>query len=230
MGVRVLVAEDDERIGGAVREALAATGYEVVHVSNGESAFLTATKERFDMLILDIGLPGRDGLAVLHALRMRNTDLLTIVLSARSDVEDRVLGLQTGADDYLTKPFSMPELEARIQALLRRGRKEMALRLAIGDLMMDLPSRSVTRANCSIALTVLEFELIELLMRRSPSVVSRDTIARHIWKDVNRVTPLDNVIDVHIGRLRKKIDAPPHRSLIHTVRGVGFMLSERGPT
>lgn len=229
MSIRILIAEDDERIGASVQQALTAVGYDAVRVRSGEDAFFAATTERFDVLVLDIGLPGRDGLEVLHALRGRVTDLPVLILSARSDVQDRVLGLQAGADDYLTKPFSLAELEARVQALLRRGRQELAMRLVVGDLVMDVPSRKVARASCSIDLTVLEFDLSELLMRRARSVVSRETIAREIWKEVNRVTPLDNVIDVHIGRLRKKVDTSSHPPLIHTVRGVGFMLSDREP-
>lgn len=229
MGIRILIAEDDERIGASVQQVLTAVGYDVVCVRSGEDAFFAATTERFDVLVLDIGLPGRDGLAVLHALRGCVKDLPVLILSARSDVQDRVLGLQAGADDYLTKPFSLAELEARVQALLRRGRQELAMRLVVGDLVMDVPSRKVARASRPIDLTVLEFDLSALLMRRARSVVSRETIAREIWKEVNRVTPLDNVIDVHIGRLRRKVDTSPHPPLIHTVRGVGFMLSDREP-
>jgi two-component system, OmpR family, copper resistance phosphate regulon response regulator CusR len=228
MSAKVLVTEDDERIGSSVKEALTAAGYSVVLARSGEEAWSAATAERFDLLVLDIGLPGRSGLTVLSALREHDKDLPVLILSSRSEVQDRVLGLQTGADDYLTKPFSMAELEARLQALLRRGRPEPALRLMVADLLMDVPLRQATRGGQPVELTALEFELLELLMRRAHSVVPRETIGRSIWKDVSRVTPLDNVIDVHVGRLRKKIDGPGHAPLIRTVRGVGFMLSDRG--
>ena len=229
MGIHVLVVEDDERIGASIEQALKAAGYDATHVLTGEEAFFLATTQRFDLLVLDLGLPGRDGLEVLQALRARDKALPVLILSSRSEVPDRVIGLQAGADDYLGKPFSMVELEARLQALLRRGRSELVLRLSVHDLFMDVALRHVTRSGRSVELTVLEFDLLELLLRRAHSVVSRDTLSREIWKEVNRATPLDNVIDVHIGRLRKKIDAHDAKPLIHTVRGVGFVLSDRSP-
>lgn len=229
MGIHVLLVEDDARIAASIREALTAVGYEVTHTETGEEAFFVATTRRFDLVVLDLGLPGRDGLEVLKALRVHTKDLPVLILSARAEVQDRVAGLHCGADDYLGKPFSMVELEARLQALLRRGRSELVLRLSVLDLFMDIAARQVTRAGRSLELTALEFELLELLLRRAHSVVSRDTLTREIWKEVNRATPLDNVIDVHIGRLRKKVDAGHQRPLIHTVRGVGFLLSDRLP-
>ncbi len=229
MGIQVLLVEDDETISTCVHRALESACYDVSHARTGEEAFFMATSQHFDMLILDLGLPGRDGLQVLEALRKRERELPVLILSARSEVEDRVAGLQAGADDYLTKPFSMVELEARLQALLRRGRSEVVLRLAVHDLSMDIAQRQVTRALKPVELTTLEFDLLELLMRRAHGVVSRDTLAREVWKEVKRATPMDNVIDVHIGRLRRKIDLPDMRPLIHTVRGVGFLLSEKPP-
>lgn len=229
MGIQVLLVEDDETISGCVHRALESACYEVSHARTGEEAFFMATAQHFDVLILDLGLPGRDGLQVLDALRKRENELPVLILSARSEVEDRVAGLQAGADDYLTKPFSMVELEARVHALLRRGRAEVVLRLAVHDLAMDIALRTVTRASKPVELTTLEFDLLELLMRRAHGVVSRDTLAREVWKEVKRATPMDNVIDVHIGRLRRKIDQPGTRPLIHTVRGVGFLLSEKPP-
>ncbi len=229
MGIQVLLVEDDETISGCVHRALESACYEVSHARTGEEAFFMATAQHFDVLILDLGLPGRDGLQVLDALRKRENELPVLILSARSEVEDRVAGLQAGADDYLTKPFSMVELEARLHALLRRGRAEVVLRLAVHDLAMDIALRNVTRASKPVELTTLEFDLLELLMRRAHGVVSRDTLAREVWKEVKRATPMDNVIDVHIGRLRKKIDQPGTRPLIHTERGVGFLVSEKPP-
>lgn len=227
VAIHALVVEDDERIGGSIAQALLSAGYEALHVLTGEEAFFRATTQRFDVLVLDLGLPGRDGLEVLAALRARDKDLPILILSSRCEVEDRVAGLQAGADDYLSKPFSMVELEARLQALLRRGRPDAVLRLTVADLFLDVALRQVTRATVGIDLTQLEFDFLELLLRRAHNVVSRETLAREIWKEVSRATPLDNVIDVHIGRLRKKIDLPGYKPLIHTVRGVGFLLSDR---
>lgn len=227
MGVRILIVEDDERIGASIAQALSAQGYDTLRASSGEEAFFMATTEHPDLMVLDLSLPGRDGLTVLEALRARDKALPVLIVSARGEVEDRVSGLHKGADDYLAKPFSMVELEARLAALLRRGRQDQALRLVVSDLVMDVALRHVSRGARTVTLTQLEFELLELLMRRSHSVVSRETLAKEIWKEVNRATPLDNVIDVHIGRLRKKIDAAGDRPLLHTIRGVGFTVSDR---
>jgi DNA-binding response OmpR family regulator len=144
-------------------------------------------------------------------------------------VEDRVAGLNSGADDYLVKPFAFTELLARIRALLRRGRASDTLRLGAGDLEMDLVTRKVSRAGRAVELTAREFELLEYLLRHEGQVVLRDTLARDVWKETDRGTPLNNVIDVHIARLRRKIDVDPSARLIHTVRGVGFMLAEEEP-
>lgn len=227
MGVDVLVVEDDERIGASVEQVLSAAGYGVTRVRTGEDAFFLATTQRFDLMVLDLGLPGRDGLEVLDALRARDRELPVLILSARAGIPDRVLGLQRGADDYLSKPFSLAELEARLQVLLRRGRPDLALRISVHDLTLDIALRTVTRAGRPIELTGLELDLLALLMRRAHSAVSRESIASEIWKEVNRATPLDNVIDVHIGRIRRKVDLPGQRTLIHTVRGLGFMLTEK---
>jgi DNA-binding response OmpR family regulator len=148
------------------------------------------------------------------------------VLTARDTLEDRVLGLDSGADDYLVKPFAFAELLARIRALVRRGREAESPRLTVSDLTIDLIARKVTRAGQPIELTVREFELLEFLMRYQGQVVSRETLARDVWKETARTTPLDNVIDVHIARLRRKVDHDHQVKLIHTVRGVGFMIRE----
>ena len=229
MGIQIIVVEDDEKIGESLEHALKLAGHQVVRARNGEDAFFLATTQRFDVMILDLGLPGRDGITVLNALRGLNKDMGILVLSARCSVDDRVSALRSGADDYLTKPFSMAELDARLEALVRRGRMDPAMRLTLADLSMDIPSRRVTRGDTVLDLTAREFDLLETMLRRARTVVSRDTLAREIWKEVNRATPLDNVIDVHLGRLRKKIDLPGMPRLIHTVRGVGFLLSDKEP-
>ncbi|MES2888938.1 MAG: response regulator transcription factor [Pseudomonadota bacterium] len=229
MGTHILIVEDDEKIGESIDHALSRSGHSPVRARNGEDAFFLATTQHFDIMVLDLGLPGRDGITVLNALRGLNKEMAVLILSARCSVEDRVAALRCGADDYLTKPFSMAELEARLEALMRRGRLDQTLKLTLADLSLDIATRRVTRAERPLELTTREYDLLETLLRRSRTVVSRDTLAREVWKEVNRATPLDNVIDVHLGRLRKKIDMPGLVRLIHTVRGVGFLLSDKEP-
>jgi DNA-binding response OmpR family regulator len=172
-------------------------------------------------------LPGRDGMEILRTLRRSKAQTPVLILTARDTLEDKILGLDLGADDYLVKPFAFPELTARIRALLRRGRGDEALKLKLADLEMDLIKRAVVRGKQAIPLTAMEFEILEYLLRNQGHVVTREMLAREVWKETERATPLDNVIDVHIGRLRKKIDEPFKGKLLHTVRGVGFILSEK---
>src|SRR6184192_2083789 len=195
----------------------------------GEEGSFRANAEVFDLVVLDLMLPGRSGLEILQTLRQRHIETPVLILTARDGVEDRVLGLDLGADDYLVKPFALPELLARIRALVRRGRPSEILRLKAADLEMDLISRRVTRGSRSIDLTSREFELLEYLLRHHQQLVSREMLARDVWKEPSRATPLDNVIDVHIARLRKKVDQDAPAKLIHTVRGVGFVLREGEP-
>jgi len=169
-------------------------------------------------------LPGRDGLQVLSTLRKRGLQTPVLILTARDAIEDRVEGLDKGADDYLVKPFAFPELLARVRALLRRSEQSPQLRLA--DLEMDVIARKAKRNGQYLELTAREFELLEYLLRHKEQVVSREMLARYVWKETARATPLDNVMDVHINRLRRKVDEPFDRKLIHTVRGVGFVLRE----
>ena len=227
--VKVLVVEDEQKVADALREGLEGERYDVAVERTGESAFFRATTETFDLILLDLGLPGRDGLEILRALRQRGVEVPVLVLTARDSLDDRVTGLDSGADDYLVKPFAFAELVARIRALVRRGRGADSPRLQVGDLEMDLITRKVARGGASLELTLREFELLEYLMRYQGQVVSRETLARDVWKETARTTPLDNVIDVHIARLRRKVDADPDAKLIHTVRGVGFMLREGEP-
>jgi len=174
-------------------------------------------------------LPGRSGLEILQALRQRHIDTPVLILTARDGVDDRVLGLDLGADDYLAKPFAVPELLARVRALLRRGRPSEALRLKAADLELDVVTRRVVRGERQIELTVREFDLLEYLLRHQGNLVSREMLAREVWKEPRRATPLDNVIDVQMTRLRRKVDVDGCPRLIHTVRGVGFVLREGEP-
>jgi two-component system, OmpR family, copper resistance phosphate regulon response regulator CusR len=227
--MRVLVVEDEQKVANALREGLEGEKYDVVVERTGEGAFFRVTTETFDIILLDLGLPGRSGLEILAALRERGLKTPVLILTARDSVQDRVLGLDGGADDYLVKPFAFAELVARIRALVRRGRAADSPRLVLGELDMDLVTRKVTRGERTIDLTVREFELLEYLLRHQSQVVSREALARDVWQETARTTPLDNVIDVHIARLRRKVDLEPAVKLIHTVRGVGFMLREGEP-
>ena len=227
--MRVLVVEDELKVANALREGLEGERYEVVVEHTGEGAFFRINTETFDVILLDLTLPGRDGLEILRTLRERGVDTPVLVLTARDTLEDRVIGLDTGADDYLVKPFAFEEMLARIRALVRRGRVAEVAHLELGDLEMDRVTRRVTRAGRPLELTVREFELLEFLLRHEGQVVSRGLLARDVWKETARTTPLDNVIDVHIARLRKKIDLDHEVKLIHTIRGVGFMLREGEP-
>ena len=227
--MRILVVEDEQKVANALREGLQGERYEVVVERTGESAFFRLTTEPFDAVLLDLGLPGRDGLEILKAMRERGIRTPVLVLTARDALQDRVLGLDTGADDYVIKPFAFAELVARVRALVRRGRAADSPRLTAADLDVNLITRKVARGGRPIELTVREFELLEYLLRHQGQVVSRESLARDVWKETARTTPLDNVIDVHIARLRRKVDADQPVKLIHTVRGVGFMLHEGEP-
>jgi two-component system copper resistance phosphate regulon response regulator CusR len=229
MALRILIIEDDEKIGASLLEVFAREGYTAILARTGEDGFFRWSTDSFDLVVLDLGLPGRDGLEILTARRSAKQESLVLILSGRDGVDDRVRGLTDGADDYLIKPFAVAELLARIQALLRRGRANTMLRLNVKDLQIDLVTRKVERAGRRVELTAREFDLLEYLMRHARATVSREMLAHELWKDVGRATPLDNVIDVHIARLRRKIDAPNLVRLIHTVRGVGFCVSERDP-
>jgi len=223
------VVEDEAKVAGALNEGLASEGYEVVVATTGEDAFFLASEQTFDLIVLDVMLPGRDGFEVLTALRKRALQVPVLILTARDAIEDRVVGLDRGADDYLVKPFAFAELLARIRALLRRGRVEQALCLKAADVEIDIVTRRATRSHQLLSLTAREFELLEYLVRHQNSIVSREMLARDVWKEPARGTPLDNVIDVHIAHLRRKVDQDFDVRLIHTVRGVGFILQEGEP-
>jgi two-component system, OmpR family, copper resistance phosphate regulon response regulator CusR len=224
--VRILLVEDELKVGQAVSKGLQAEGYEITWAQTGEEGFFHASSQTFDLIVLDVMLPGRDGIEVLHTLRTQGSKTLVLLLTAKDAIEDRVLGLDAGADDYLVKPFAFAELTARLRALLRRNKPESAGVLIIAALEIDPIRRTVTREGRRIDLTAREFELLEYLARNYDRVVSREMLARDVWKESGRATPLDNVIDVHVARLRRKMDDPFERKLLHTVRGVGFTLSE----
>jgi DNA-binding response OmpR family regulator len=220
------VIEDEQKLGKALQEGLEAEQYGVAVAYTGEEGFYLAQTETFDLVILDVMLPGRSGFEILMTMRQHGFKTPVLMLTARDAVEDRVRGLDTGADDYLVKPFAFPELLARIRALFRRGVPETSLKLRVGDLEVDIEGRSVTRNGLTLDLTAREFELLEYLVRHRGHVVSREMLARDVWNEAGRHTPLDNVIDVHVARLRRKVDDQFDQKLVHTVRGVGFVVRE----
>jgi DNA-binding response OmpR family regulator len=224
--MRILVVEDEPKVAEALRAGLEAEHCAVKVAPTGEEGFYLANTEPFDMILMDVMLPGRNGVEILASMRQLGVKTPAMLLTARDAVDDRVRGLDSGADDYLVKPFAFSELLARMRALLRRGQSEMPVSLGIGDLEMDLSARTVTRGGTPVDLTPREFDLLAYLARNRGSVVSREMLARDIWNETARHTPLDNVIDVHIARLRRKIDEPFQKKLLQTVRGVGFMLRE----
>jgi DNA-binding response OmpR family regulator len=220
--MRILVVEDERKLAKALQEGLEAESYCVSLAYTGEDGFFQLNSEHFDLLILDVMLPGRSGLQILEAARKQGLRIPVLLLTAKDAVEDRVGGLDAGADDYLVKPFAFAELSARVRALLRRSKSEPTLVLKIQDLELDLVSRTVKRGGRTIELTVREFELLEYLLRHQGEIVSREMLACDVWKEPARPTPLDNVIDVHMVRLRRKVDEGFDSKLVHTVRGVGF--------
>ena len=227
--MRILVVEDEKKVAKALEQGLEAEHYEVAVAHTGEDGFYLISTQAFDLVLLDLMLPGRSGLEILRAMRTRGLKTPVLILTARDAIEDRVQGLDCGADDYLVKPFAFAELLARIRALLRRGKAEPVLRLTCDELEIDMATRAVSRSGQPLDLTAREFDLLEYLLRNQGRVVSREMLAHEIWKETARHTPLDNVIDVHIARLRRKVDDPFAKKLLHTVRGVGFVLREEAP-
>jgi two-component system, OmpR family, copper resistance phosphate regulon response regulator CusR len=224
--LRILVIEDEPKLGRALQEGLQSEQYGVALASTGEEGFYLVETESFDLIILDVMLPGRSGFEILATMRQHGFKMPVLMLTARDAIEDRVRGLDSGADDYLVKPFAFSELLARIRALCRRGGPEVNPRLQVGDLVVDVVGRSVTRGGQQLELTAREFELLEYLVRHRGHVVSREMLTRDVWKEAGRHSPLDNVIDVHLARLRRKVDDQFDQKLVHTVRGVGFIMRE----
>jgi DNA-binding response OmpR family regulator len=222
--VRILVVEDEPKLATAVKQGLEAEEHAVSVASTGEDGFYLAQTQAFDLLIFDIMLPGRDGIEVMGNLRRLGDRTPVLLITSKDAVEDRVHGLDSGADDYLAKPFAISELQARVRALGRRSSLDNEASLKLEDLEINRVQHVASRGGKHLDLTAREFELLEYLMRHADRVVSREMLAREVWKESARHAPLDNVIDVHIARLRRKVDDPFPRRLLRTVRGVGFVL------
>ena len=221
--MKILVVEDEKKVANFLRKGLQEEGYAVDLADNGQDGLYLATDKEYDLIILDIYLPKLDGIAVLKKLREERVATPVLLLTVRATIEDKVLGLNSGADDYLTKPFAFDELIARVRALLRRGAggiEDSVLRFA--DVSLDLARHTVMRGSRKIELTLKEFSLLEYLMRNAGRVVTRAMITDHVWNhDFDTGT---NVVDVYVNYLRKKIDAESEARLIHTVRGVGYVM------
>lgn len=222
--MRILVVEDEPKIAEALKQGLETDDHAVSVAQTGEEGFFLAQTQNFDLMIFDIMLPGRDGIEILLSLRRGGHRTPVLLLTSKDSVDDKVRGLDAGADDYLGKPFALSELQARVRALGRRNRPDDGTVLKLEDLEVDRIRHIASRAGKPLDLTAREFELLEYLMRHVDQVVSREMLAREVWKEPSRHTPIDNVIDVHIARLRRKLDEPFSRKLLHTVRGVGFVV------
>ncbi|MEE8441019.1 MAG: response regulator transcription factor [Spirochaetia bacterium] len=223
--MRIIIVEDDSKIARFVGKGLTEAGYQVDHEADAESAGPRMIAAEYDAAVVDVMLPGMDGLSLIETVRARGVDTPILILSARRSVDDRVLGFQKGGDDYLTKPFSFSELLVRLQALIRRSSKITAPTvLEVGDLRLDLLSRAVGRGGSDITLQPREFSLLEYFMRNVGRVVSKTVIMEHVWN--YDFDPQTNVVDVLVSRLRAKIDREYEKKLIHTVRGVGYVLRE----
>jgi DNA-binding response OmpR family regulator len=225
----VLVIEDHPHVAESIGRALRREGYAVRIAATGEEGRALGCGGAYDLVILDLMLPGASGIDVLNEMRSRALNTPVLVLTARAGLNDRLRGFEAGADDYLGKPFALPELLARVRALLNRARPVPLTTLRVADLEIDLISRRASRGGRFIDLSPKEFELLAYLMKHAGSVVPREMLGQHVWNALARGTPLDNVIDVHVGRLRRKIDSESSTRLLHTLRGLGFMISTSDP-
>jgi two-component system, OmpR family, response regulator len=223
--MRVLIAEDETKMARAIRRGLENEGYSAETVATGDDAVFWATEQEYDAIVLDVGLPGRDGYAVCRALRAAQVWTPVLMLTARGAVEDRIEGLDAGADDYVVKPFAFGELLARLRALLRRGPAERAPEIVVGDIIIDPAAHTVTRAGVRIDLSPREFSLLEFLARRPGEVLRRSEILDHVW-DYD-YEGMSNIVDVYVGYLRRKLEKPFDSRVIRAVRGVGYVLEAR---
>ena len=223
--MRILIVEDEAKIRACTKRALVEEGFNVVEAEEGETGLHLAATEEFNLIILDVMLPLRDGWSVVKALREKGKQVPVLFLSARDGVPDRVKGLELGGDDYLVKPFAFSELLARVRSLLRRPAARQADKLRVEDLELDLVRHKATRGGKALDLTAKEFSLLALLVQRTGEVIARTLLLEQVW-DVN-FDGDTNVIDVAVGRLRKKLDDPFPTKLIHTVRGVGYVVERR---
>ena len=222
--MRILVVEDEPDLKEITAKRLKAEGYGVDTCDNGKDAQYYIEHTPYDLILLDVMLPGADGITVLKNIRKKGMKTPVLLLTARDSIEDRVTGLDNGADDYLTKPFAFDELLARIRVILRRRSNEASNRLVLGDLIMDLATHQVTRAGTEISLSAKEYAILEYMMHNKGMVLSRSRIEEHVWNyDFEGGS---NVVDVYMRYLRKKIDAPFEKKLIHTVRGSGYVIKE----
>jgi two-component system copper resistance phosphate regulon response regulator CusR len=225
----VLVVEDEQKTRESVAEGLRLESWQVATAATGDEAATLVNRDRYDLVVLDWMLPDRDGLEVVRQLRQRGDHTPVLMLTARGTLDDRVEGLDSGADDYLVKPFAFAELLARCRALLRRPLWATGGMLRCGDLQLDTRARVAVRAGQEIALTPREVDVLEYLLRYQGQVVTREMLERDVWKQTHRLTSLDNVIDVQIMRLRRKVDVEGAERLIHTLRGVGYQLGPDAP-
>lgn len=222
---RVLIVEDEPKTRSSIGEALRLENWTVAEASRGREMIAWLDRQSFDLVILDWMLPGRDGLELLQHVRARGAQIPVLMLTARDGIDDRVIGLESGADDYLVKPFAIAELIARCRALLRRPTMDTGEFLRCADLHLNTRARTAFRGGEEIPLTPREVDLLEYLLRYQGQVVTREMLERDVWKQVHRFTSLDNVIDVQIMRLRRKVDGESEQRLIQTLRGVGYRLA-----